>query len=281
MIELSSGNSLKFPESSFCSQAIGVFDSGVGGLTVMQEMMKILPHERFIYFADTARIPYGNKSSQTIIRYANEIAHFLIEKGVKALVVACNTASALALSELRKGFPLPILGVIEPAVNQAIATTKNGRIGVLGTRATIQSCAYQSAIRALLPDAQVFSIACPLLVPIVEESWMTHPAAHLIVKEYLCPLREEGIDTLILGCTHYPFLHTLIQREVGEEVTIVESPMACAKELRTLLGAQNLFSLVLDEQHEYYTSDDADTFRALAEKLFGQALGLFRNSILG
>lgn len=194
---------------SLPSQAIGLFDSGVGGLTVMQEIMKLLPHERLIYFGDTARVPYGNKGTRTIIRYSIENTICLLEKNIKLMVVACNTASALALPQLRRLFNLPIVGVIEPGAEKAVAATRNQRIAVLGTKATIQSGAYQTAIKKIAPHAAVIPIACPLFVPLVEEQWLDHPATHLIVREYLRPLQEQNVDTILLGCTHYPLLSTV------------------------------------------------------------------------
>lgn len=254
------------------SNAIGIFDSGVGGLTVMQQLMRILPHERLIYFGDTARIPYGNKSSQTIVRYSIENTIFLLEKNIKLLVVACNTASAFALNKLRQLFNLPIIGVIEAGAEKAIAATRNQHIAVLGTKGTIQSGVYQATIRKQAPQAIILPIACPLFVPLVEEQWLHHPAAQLIVQEYLRPLHAQKVDTVLLGCTHYPLLSSLIQQEVGEEVTLVDSASTCAYQAAQLLKQHQLLSPILQGRHQYYVSDDPGKFRSLAEHLFGYSL---------
>ena len=254
------------------SQAIGLFDSGVGGLTVMQQIKHLLPQERLIYFGDTARVPYGNKGTQTIIRYSIENTIALLEKNIKLMVVACNTASALALPKLRQLFNLPIIGVIEPGAEKAVAATRNQRIAVLGTKGTIQSGAYQAAIKKLAPQATVIPVACPLFVHLVEEQWFDHPATQLIVREYLDPLKTQGIDTILLGCTHYPLLSSVIQQEMGPEITIVDSASTCAEQVAALLQEHGLRSPVLQGSHQYFSSDDPEKFRALAEQLFGHPL---------
>jgi len=257
---------------SSISSAIGIFDSGVGGLTVMQELIQILPYERLIYFGDTGRIPYGNKSSQTIVQYSIENTIRLLEKNIKLLVIACNTASAFALDKLRQLFRLPIVGVIEGGAKKAVIATRNKRIAVLGTRGTIESGAYQSAIYQLASDAIIFPIACPLFVPLVEEQWFNHPATGLIVQEYLHPLLMQEADTLLLGCTHYPFLRPLIQERVGERVTVVDPALTCACQVAETLYQHQLLSPTLQGRHEYYVSDDPEKFGALAERLFGYSL---------
>ena len=252
------------------SDAIGIFDSGVGGLTVMQQMMQVLPAENLIYFGDTARVPYGNKSPETIIRYSIENAHFLSEKKIKLLVVACNTASAYALPALRAAFSFPVIGVIEAGAAAAVAATCNHHIAVIGTRATILSGAYQSSIYAHLPFATLLPIACPLFVPLVEEQWLVHPATQLIVRQYLGPLHHLNIDTLLLGCTHYPLLASLIQKEIGENVKLVDSATTCAKAVLELLSKEQLLN---DSQqrgeYHYYVSDDPERFHSLAAQLLG------------
>lgn len=253
-------------------QAIGLFDSGVGGLTVAQQIMRRLPRERLIYFGDTARIPYGNKSQETIIRYSIENTICLLEKNIKLLVVACNTASALALPKLRRLFNIPILGVIEPGAEKAVSVTRSQRIAILGTKGTIQSGAYQSVIQNLLPEAVIFSIACPLFVPLVEEHWLDHSATHLIIQDYLRPFRHEGIDTVLLGCTHYPLLKQALQQEMGNNVTIVDSASTCAEHVENLLRAHDLMAETIAGSHEYYASDDPEKFRLLGERLFGSSL---------
>jgi glutamate racemase len=253
---------------SHSSFAIGLFDSGIGGLTVLQELKNQLPLEQFIYFGDTARVPYGNKSQETIIRYSIENTITLIEKNIKLLVVACNTASALALPKLRQLFNLPIIGVIEPGAKQAASTTKNQRIAVLGTRGTIQSGAYQQAIQQLLPQAMILPIECPLFVPLVEEQLLDHPATTLLIKEYLQPIKNQSIDTVLLGCTHYPLLEQAIQKELGEAIRIVNSASCCAEEVKKILKLNNLISSHYQGPHAYYTSDAPQQFKQLGKKLF-------------
>lgn len=254
------------------SSAIGIFDSGVGGLTVMRQIMRILPAEQLIYYGDTARIPYGNKSGQTIIRYMEENTHFLLSKGIKALVIACNTATAFSLSAISKLSQIPILGVIEPGAEQAALATQNQRIAVLGTRGTILSGAYQEALRKAAPQSTLYPVACPLFVPLIEEQWLDHPATRLIIEEYLRPLRSHQVDTAILGCTHYPLLYSLIQNELGNGVKVIDSAIACANRLAAELKRNNLLALSLQGEHQYYVSDDPEKFRFLAEYLFGHPI---------
>lgn len=258
-------------DASLSSLPIGIFDSGIGGLTVLQEMMRLLPHERVIYFGDTARIPYGNKSRETVIRYAIENTITLLEKRVKLLVVACNTASALAIEKLRSLFKIPIIGVIEPGVERAAAVSKNRRIAILGTRGTIYSRVYQSAILQKLPDAVLFPVACPLFVPLVEEQWIEKSSAAIIVREYLSSLQGSGVDTILLGCTHYPLLKGLIQQELGEDIAVVDSASTCAEHVRRALHEHQLLSCEAGEgvPSQYFVSDDPDKFQALARALFG------------
>lgn len=211
---------------------IGVFDSGVGGLTVAREIQQQLPGVTMIYFGDTARTPYGNKSQKTIIRYSLENTDFLLKKGAKMIVVGCNTASALAADELRKKHPeVPILEVIMPAVKRAVAVTKKKRIGVIGTRGTIGSGIYEKKIKELDPAMEVFSVACPLFVPLVEENWLDRPETKMIVRKYLENLKNKDIDTLILGCTHYPLLKPIISAKMGKRVMLVDSAEEVVKEI--------------------------------------------------
>ena len=190
---------------------LGVFDSGIGGLTVARALFERLPHEAVLYFGDTARVPYGPKSPETVRRYSAEILAYLIGRGVKAVVVACNTSTAHALDHLRSRASVPVVGVIEPGARAAVAASRSGTIGVIGTVGTVASGAYERAIKALRPDATVVSAACPLFVPLVEEGWFDHPAAELIARDYLEPLRRSGVDVVVLGCTHYPLLKPLLQ----------------------------------------------------------------------
>jgi len=210
-------------------RAIGVFDSGVGGLTVLKELRRQIPGEALIYLGDTARVPYGTKSPTTVLRYAHEAARFLLNQQVKLLVVACNTASAVALQGLAEGYQVPVVGVIEPGARRAIEVTVNGRIGVVGTEGTIRSGAYERALRQECADVVVHTAACPLFVPLAEEGWAGHEVARLAAREYLAPLLAEGIDTLVLGCTHYPLIKPMLQEIVGPRVQLVDSAQETAK----------------------------------------------------
>lgn len=254
-------------------RAIGMFDSGLGGLTVMQQVVKRLPHEDVVYFGDTARLPYGGKSRETVVRYSIENTIFLIEKNVKIVVVACNTATSQALKKLQQIFGLPVVGVIEPGAQHAVDVTKNGRIAVLGTRGTIQSQAYQKAILEKNPKTTIFPIACPLFVPLVEEDCLDHPAARLVVHEYLKSLKDQDIDTILLGCTHYPLLKDLIRAEVGDKVAIVDSASCCADRVATLIADKGVGrDAGAQGEYHYYVSDDAHKFQALGKAFFGMPI---------
>jgi glutamate racemase len=207
---------------------IGVFDSGIGGLTVVKRLSSYLPKEGIVYFGDTARVPYGSKSNDTVIEYAIQDAAYLMQKGIKLLVVACNTVSSVALQELRNRFPLPIIGMIEPGANMALKETKNGRIGIIGTMATVNNKAYSTELKRLDPKVEVFETACPLFVPFAEEGWLKHKALYLVAEEYLKELKEKEIDTLVLGCTHYPLLADVIQEVMGDNVKLIDSGKAAA-----------------------------------------------------
>jgi len=221
---------------------IGIFDSGVGGLTVVRQIHRLLPQEDLVYLGDTARVPYGTKSPGTVIRFACEDTQFLIQQNVKAVVVACNTASAWALPTLEKYFPIPLFGVIAPGAEAALRQTRTHRIGVIGTAATCRSQAYLKTIQALDESAQVFSQACPLLVPLVEEGWVRHPVTVAVLREYLAPLLKKNIDTLVLGCTHYPLLKTTIRSLTGKQVALIDSAESCARYVRDRLAQQALLS---------------------------------------
>lgn len=253
--------------------SIGMFDSGLGGLTVMQQLMKVLPHEHIVYFGDTARLPYGEKSRETIIRYSIENSLFLLKKNVKILVVACSTASAQALENLQETFSIPVVGAIEPGAEYAVERSKRGRIGVLGTRGTILSQAYQKAILRLESKAAIFPVACPLFVPLVEEHFAGHHAAKLIVQEYLKPLKGQDIDTIILGCTHYPLLRDLIASEMGEGVEIIDSAAVCARKVAAVLGEHGLKRTHAGKcAHQYYVSDDPKKFQTLGRAFLGMSI---------
>lgn len=219
---------------------IGVFDSGIGGLTVAAALRGLLPSERIFYIGDTARVPYGGKSRKTVERYSIEIGGLLLAEQAKMIVVACNTASALAVPRMKEIFNVPVQGVVAPGAEAAVRATKAGRIGVIGTRATIASGAYEHAIHALDPKVKVFSDPCPLLVPLIEEGLFDDPITDQIIARYLAPLLEEGIDTLVLGCTHYPLAREAIGRAAGDAVTLVDSAENCALAVRSLLEAKSL-----------------------------------------
>lgn len=219
---------------------IGVFDSGIGGLTVVRALRELLPNETIFYLGDTARVPYGGRSAATVERYSLEITGMLLAENCKTIVVACNTASALALPKLEAITPVPVTGVIRPGAQAAVAATRNGHIGVIGTRATIKSGAYERALRTLDPAVRVSTRACPLFVPLIEEGWLESEITDQVVRQYLTPLVEEGVDTLVLGCTHYPLLREAIGRFLGQSVTLVDSAQNCATAVTRLLDEKDL-----------------------------------------
>ncbi len=242
---------------------IGVFDSGVGGLTVLRSLRALLPREKFIYVGDTARVPYGSKSAETVKRFGLEIAAFLKDRGVKMLVVACNTVSSVALPELRRFFPGPVLGVIEPGARAALAATRTRRVGVIGTEGTIRSGAYENALHRQDGKVRVVSRACPLFVPLVEEGWVDHPVTRRVAREYLKPLLTAKMDTLVLGCTHYPLLKTVLQRAAGS-VELIDSADETAKAVRSRLLQDDLLAEGPSKGSvEYYSSDDPEKFARL------------------
>jgi glutamate racemase len=217
-------------------KAIGIFDSGIGGLTVLKEIIAKLPEENTIYLGDTARVPYGIRSPETVTRYSFENTRFLLSQEIKMLVVACNTASAVSLDAVKKEFPLPIIGVLEPGARAAVAVTKTRKVGVIGTEATINSGAYEKAIKKLGADIEVFSLPCPLFVPLVEEGWIENDVAELVALKYLAGLKNKRIDTLVLGCTHYPLLKVVITSAMGAGITLIDSATETAREVADILG---------------------------------------------
>lgn len=252
---------------------IGVFDSGVGGLTVVRELRRALPREDIVYLGDTARVPYGTKSPATVIRFACEDAQFLLAQGVKALVVACNSASAWALPALRQQCaPLPVWDVIGPGAQEAVRRTRNRRIGVIGTGATIRSGAYVRAIHELAPDAEVCACACPLLVPLVEEGWLNHRVTRLVLQAYLQPLRRRRIDTLVLGCTHYPLLKPALRAVLGSAICLVDSAQSCARDVRDRLTAAGLLAgRRRAGTMRPFVTDEADRFAEFARRFLGES----------
>jgi glutamate racemase len=217
-------------------KAIGIFDSGIGGLTVLKEIIAKLPEENTIYLGDTARVPYGIRSPETVTRYSFENTRFLLSQEIKMLVVACNTAYAVSLDAVKKEFPLPIIGVLEPGARAAVAATKTRKVGVIGTEATINSGAYEKAIKKLGGDIEVFSLPCPLFVPLVEEGWTENDVAELVALKYLAGLKDKRIDTLVLGCTHYPLLKVVITKAMGSGITLIDSATETAREVADVLG---------------------------------------------
>lgn len=255
-------------------KAIGIFDSGVGGLTVLKELMKALPQEDTIYFGDSARFPYGTKSPDTIIRYSLEIASFLSNHEIKLLVVACNTASAVALEALKQQFSIPVVGVIEPGARRAVSVTRTGKVGVIGTEGTIRSGAYAKAIKRMNPEVEVLTRACPLFVPLAEEGWVDNEVARLAARTYLQGLREEGIDTLVLGCTHYPLLKGIIGEVMGSGVALVDSAEETARTVAEILRTRALLRPQSEKgNHHYFVTDVPAGFIRIGNRLFGGKLG--------
>ena len=249
---------------------IGVFDSGVGGLTVAREIMRNLPNEDIVYFGDTARVPYGSKSKDNIIRYSKQIIHFLQTKGVKAIVIACNTASALALDAVKDEFDIPIIGVVEPGARAALAVTETKKIGVIGTEATVRSAMYEKIIQEIEPDVSVVAKACPLFVPLVEEGFKKHHVTDEIIDYYLSSFKETDIDALILGCTHYPLLRSKIREYVGEKITLVNPAYETAMDLKLILEEQDMENPDVEGDHgsySFYVSDAADKFKQFANSI--------------
>lgn len=249
---------------------IGVFDSGVGGLTVAREIMRNLPSERIVYFGDTARVPYGNKSQESVLRFSRQIIRFLQTEHVKAIVVACNTASAFALDQIQEEISIPIIGVVKPGAAVAAAATRNKRIGVIGTLGTIGTHIYKNYIQAIDPEITVIGKACPLLVPLVEEGWLKDPVTMEVASRYLKELQEKDIDTLVLGCTHYPLLRSMVGRIMGEGVTLVNPAYETAIGLKRLLEEQDLTNPGVEEKefpYRFYVSDLADKFTEFANSI--------------
>ena len=253
------------------SAPIGIFDSGVGGLTVAREIMRQIPNERLVYFGDTARVPYGNKSKETVTKYSRQIIRFLKTQNVKAIVVACNTASAYALDEIEKELDIPIIGVVKPGAKVAAETTRNKKVGVIATAGTIQSRIYTEYIQGIQSDIQVIGKACPLFVPLVEEGLLEDPVTDEIATRYLNELKDIDIDTLILGCTHYPLIRSTVGRIMGERVTLVNPAYETARELRSLLERENLLNPSTQRlgtnQYQFFVSDGADKFKTFANSI--------------
>jgi glutamate racemase len=256
------------------SKPIGVFDSGIGGLTVVHALTRRLPHENIVYFGDTARVPYGPKSPQVVRDYAAQDVDFLLSKNIKMVVIACNTVSAVALDVVQKHAKMPVVGVIQPGAIQAVQATKKKRVGIIGTVATVNSNAYKNALRQIDRDVQVYAQACPLFVPLAEEGWIDHKVTELVAREYLFPLKLEKIDTLILGCTHYPVLRNAIASVMDSGVTLIDSGEAAAAEVELVLVEHNLRNAsTLRPNLQFYVSDLPAKFTEVGERFLGQKLG--------
>lgn len=256
---------------------IGIFDSGIGGLTVLKEIRARLPAENIIYFGDTARVPYGIKSAETVTRFSKEIVEFLLQYDIKLIVVACNSASALALEELKRLYDVPMIGVITPGAKKAVEETVTKRVGVIGTRATVESGVYEREISKINREITVYSQPCPLFVSLVEEGWIDKEATKLIAKEYLHPLVESKIDVLVLGCTHYPLLKEVIIDIVGEGVRLVDSAQSCSIEVKKVLCEKRLLNLNNDDPiYSYYVSDMPERFQQVGERFLGYPIETVR-----
>lgn len=257
----------------FDNRAIGVFDSGLGGLTAVKEFLKILPNESIIYFGDTGRVPYGTRSNETIIKYVRQDIKFLLTHQVKAIVAACGTASSVALEQLKKEFHIPLIGVLEPVCRAAVSKTRNKKIGVLGTPGTINSGSYKKGIEALMPEALVFEKACPMFVPLVENGYLESEATYIIAREYLAELIENEVDTVILGCTHYPLLEKVITDIVGNHVSVVNAGLETALYTKEILKKNQKLSESPDcGCNQYFVSDDVEKFSHLGSMFLGRPI---------
>jgi len=264
------------------NRPIGIFDSGIGGLTVLKEIINELPAEGTIYLGDTARVPYGVRSPETVTRYSFENTRFLFSKQIKMLVVACNTVSSVSLDAIRKSIDIPVVGVIEPGAKAAVAATRNKRVGVIGTSATIRSGAYTNAIKSLDPSVEVFSLPCPLFVPLVEEGWTEGPVVELTAERYLADLRAKGIDTLVLGCTHYPLLKAVLSKVMGEGVMLIDSAIETAREMRGILGDSSLITSSSGAVvREFYVTDSPEKFLDVGERFLGRKIEFIEKISLG
>lgn len=259
---------------------IGIFDSGVGGLTVAGAIQELLPGEDIVYFGDTARVPYGTKSKETVTRFSIENIEFLMTHNVKLIVVACNTASSLALDFIRRCFRVPIIGVIEPGAKTASSVTRNNRIGVIGTQATVSSGAYEKAIKNINPRSRIFTQSCPLFVPLVEEGWTTNAVARTIAGMYLGPLKTKNIDTLIFGCTHYPLLEGVIKKVMGRGVLLVDSAKEVAKEAETILDSGGMLNVPGRKAvYKFFVSDEPGRFVRIGRKFLKKRITCVKRAV--
>jgi glutamate racemase len=268
-VAASNGRIRASASASATDRPIGVFDSGIGGLTVLKALTNALPGEDFIYLGDTARLPYGTKSNEVIIRYSKENTEFLLAKGIKMLVVACNTSSAVALDAIASDTMVPVIGVIEPGARAAVKASRNGKIGVIGTEATIASGAYTRAIQRLGKKSEIYTRACPLLVPLAEEGWIDNEVAERTVAHYLESLKQSGIDTLLLGCTHYPLLRAMFAQVLGASVRIVDSATATAVEVGDRLRMLRLARRGTDGSQSFFVTETPDRFVRVGRRFLG------------
>jgi len=274
---MSSKNKIKDLPAKYdeASRPIGVFDSGVGGLTVVKELNRLLPDEKIIYFGDTGRVPYGNKSKETIVHYSLQVAYFLMKKKIKMLVVACNTASSVSLPTLKRHFHIPVIGVIDPGAKAAIENTKLNKVGVIGTLGTVRSNAYKKALKKIKPGVNVFQDPCPLFVHLAEDGWNRNRIAQMVSDEYLRSLKSKNIDTLILGCTHYPLLKDVIQKSVGKKVELIDSGRETAREVKRILEKKNLINKhkMTEKNHSvFYVSYFPHKFKEVSQRFLSKEL---------
>jgi len=255
------------------NRPIGVFDSGIGGLTVLKEIMKMLPQENTIYLGDTARVPYGIRSPETVIKYSFENTKFLFTRDIKLLVIACNTASSISLDAIKESISIPVIGVIEPGAKAAVRATRKKRVGIIGTDATIKSNAYKNVIKALDERIEVFGLPCPLFVPLVEEGWTDGNIATLVARRYLENIKKKSIDTLVLGCTHYPLLKTVITKVMGRGIRLIDSAVETSHEIITTLEDM---AIVKKEKkrpvREFYVTDSPEKFLKIGERFLGKKI---------
>ena len=263
---------MKGDETQLKNKPIGVFDSGLGGLTAVRELMQIMPSEDVIYFGDSSRVPYGSRSESTIIRYAKQDISFLESFDIKIIISACGTVSSVALPQI-KDTKIPVVGVVEPAAQEAAKATKNGKIGIIGTEGTIASGAYEKAVLNIIPDAKIITKACPMFVPLVENGYIHHPAAEMIAKEYLDDIIKGGADTLILGCTHYPLLSDIIHKIAGDGVTLIDAGKASANHVKALLEKSHKLCDKKQASYSFYTSDLTKRFTEIAKLFLGRDIG--------
>jgi glutamate racemase len=261
---------------------IGIFDSGIGGLTVLKEIKKILPREDVVYFGDTARVPYGNKSKDTVIRFSIQNADFLVGLNVKMIVVACNTSSSYSLSTLKRRYDIPVVGVIRPGAEEAASITKNMKIGVIGTKATVASGVYEKELKRINPKTDVTSTSCPLFVPLVEEGWLKGNIAAAITNQYLNYLKKKKIDTIVLGCTHYPLLRSVIRDVLGEDIAIIDSATQVAKTVKRIICKKRLYNEKENKgRYRFYVSDEPKLFRKVGTRFLNGEITNIKNVEMG